>query len=87
MAMPLHSARLLLLVLIEPGPWGIATADAAAAAELWEVHDSVVLALVALPCTMSVDWTKFTCVEGDLRHVAKWWWWHVMQNPENRRRR
>ena len=47
MAMPLHSARLL-LVLVEPGPWGIATADAAAAAELWEVHDSVVLALVAL---------------------------------------
>ena len=46
-AMPLHSARLL-LVLVEPGPWGIATADAAAAAELWEVHDSVVLALVAL---------------------------------------
>ena len=45
--MPLRSARLL-LVLVEPGPWGIATADAAAAAELWEVHDSVVLALVAL---------------------------------------
>ena len=66
-------------------PWGIATADAAAAAELWEVHDSVFRSVVVLAfcsCLARCRWTKFTCVEEDLRHVARWWR-YVMRNAED----